>query len=286
VGHQNLSRLALRRLSALFALALLAAPAAQARPLETVRASGTLRVTVYTNYKPYSWVENGQTVGIDVDIGAALAKSMGAKATYFALRADDNINDDLRNGVWKGTIFGDAPGDVMLHVPYDKRIETENGKVALAAPYHQDALAMAIDPDKASAAMDFSLFKTEKVAVDVGTFADLILVSSHDHALVPNVVHFRGTEKAAGAFERGEVAAFYGEGGPVESFAAKGKRAYKIIYPESKVARGWQIGIAVKADSRDLADALAKEMAALQASGEMKRIFEKYGVAWRAPKAE
>ena len=286
MGHQNLSRLALRRLSGFAALALLATPAAEARPLETVRASGTLRVTVYTNYKPYSWVENGQNLGIDVDIGAALAKSIGAKPDFFALRPDDNINDDLRNGVWKGTIFGSAPGDVMLHVLYDKRIEEDNNKIALAAPYHRDGLAMAVDPSKAEAAMDFSLFKTEKVAVDVGTMADLILVSSHDHTLVPNVVHFRGTERAAAAFEKGEVAAFYGEGAAIESFAGKGKRAYKIIYPESKVARGWQIGIAVKADSKDLAGALAKEMASMQASGEMKKIFEKYGVAWREPKAE
>ena len=59
-------------------------------------------------------------MGIDVDIAEDLAKSVGAKLDLFNLRADDDINDDLRNGVWKGTVFGAAPGDVMMHVPYDK----------------------------------------------------------------------------------------------------------------------------------------------------------------------
>jgi ABC-type amino acid transport substrate-binding protein len=288
VGHQNLSRLALRRLSALGLIALAAAAGApaHARPLEAVRLTGTLRVTVYTNNKPFSWDDNGKPAGIDVEIGAALAKAIGVKPDFFSLRPDDNINDDLRNGVWKGTVFGATPGDVMLHVPYDKAIEAANDRIALAAPYHEDALAMAIDPAKAEAAMDFSLFETEKVAVDVGTLADMILVSARDHKLIANVVHFRGTERAAGAFERGEVSAFYGDGAAIEAFAGKGSRPFKIIYPDSKVARGWRIGIAVKADSRDLAEALAKEMASLQASGDMKRIFEKHGVVWREPKAD
>ena len=67
------------------------------------------------------------------------------------LRADDNINDDLRNGVWRGTLLGDRPGDVMLHVPNDTHVERANDRVKLSAPYQVEGFAMAVDPAKAEA---------------------------------------------------------------------------------------------------------------------------------------
>jgi len=132
VGDPHLSRLALRRrlirntlaltLALALALGLLAAPAV-ARPLYAVKQSGVLRVAVYQDYKPYSWRENDKPKGIDVEIAKLIAERLGVSLDLFELRADDDINDDLRNGVWRGSVLGAAPGDVMLHVPYDKRIE-------------------------------------------------------------------------------------------------------------------------------------------------------------------
>ena len=106
--------------------------------------------------------------GIDVDVGAALAKQLGLKVDYLELRADDDIGDDLRNGVWRGSLLGTQPGDVMLHVPYDKQIESANDKIKLVAPYDNEGLAMAVEPAKADSARDFALFETEKVAVEGG----------------------------------------------------------------------------------------------------------------------
>ena len=128
MGHPHLSRLSLRRrlmraLGLIFATSLAVSSIAAARPLEEVQKTGVLRVAVYQDYKPYSWRENNQLVGIDVEIAKLLANSLHARLDLFELRADDDLNDDLRNGVWKGSVVGAAPGDVMLHVPYDKRIE-------------------------------------------------------------------------------------------------------------------------------------------------------------------
>jgi len=290
VGDPNLSRFALRRrlialaAGALFGVAYVEA-VAFARPLDAIREAGTLRVTVYRNYKPYSWIENGRNLGIDVDIASALAKAIGVKADYFDLRADDNLDDDLRNGVWKGTVFGEAPGDVMMHVPYDKRVEEKNDRVFLAAPYHIDGLALAVDPARASEALDLSLFLREKVSVDVGSLSDFVLVSAFDQKVLPNVVHMRGAEKAAEAFERGEVAAFYGEASAVQAFAKSGKRPFAIVYPKTSVKQDWAIGVAVRSDSRDLASFIDAEMHRLEASGEVGRIFASYGVDWRKPEA-
>jgi ABC-type amino acid transport substrate-binding protein len=47
--------------------------------------------------------------------------------------------------------------------------------------------------------------------------------------------------------------------------------------------QGWVVGMAVRKDARDLAEALQKAAAELTASGEMARIFAKHGVQPVAP---
>ena len=260
--------------------------AATARTLAEVRSAGVLRVTVYRDYKPWSWEENGARKGIDVELGAALARAFGVKVDYLVLRADDNINDDLRNGVWRGSLLGEAPGDVMLHVPHDPRIEQDNDRIKLTAPYQVEGFAMAVLAGKGDKAKDFSLFESEKVAVDAGTLADIILLTARDHKLINQVVHVRGEIKAAEAFEKGDVVAFYGESGLVETLAHQSAKTVEIVYPEHKLAQTWQVGGAVQAKAVDLADAVDKEIADLQASGELTKIFASYGVKWRQPAQE
>jgi ABC-type amino acid transport substrate-binding protein len=267
----------------LFAALGCAPETAQARPLDAVKSAGVLRVTVYRDYSPWSWTDQGRLRGIDVDIGAALAKALSCKADYLVLRPDDNLNDDLRNGVWRGSILGEAPGDVMLHVPNDPRIEEANDRIKLTAAYQMEGYAMAVDPAKSRAAEDFSLFETEKVAVDLGTLADVILLSARDHKLIDNVVHFRGEDKAALAYDKGEVSAFYGEAALVEHLAHTVTRRVEIIHPSHKLAQTIAIGGAVKIDSVDLGEEIDRQMAALAASGELKKIFASYGVTWRQP---
>ena len=287
MGYSHLSRLPLRRRLSAAALSLALAcgfgALAQARPLDAVRQTGVLRVTVYQDYKPYSWSEGGQSRGIDVELAQALAKSLGVRLDIFELRADDDINDDLRNGVWRGTIVGTAPGDVMLHVPFDRRIEKANDRVALMGAYHVDGLAMAVDPAKAESALDLSLFHKEKVAVAHGTIADMAMMSAQDHALVNNVRHEATLEGAGAAFERGETPAFYGEASGVQALAKAGQRPFALIYPKMSLHVDWALGMAVKSDSRDLGVYLADALQKLQDSGDVKRIFAKYGVDWRKP---
>jgi ABC-type amino acid transport substrate-binding protein len=271
----------------LAALSGVSAPgAAECRTLQEVEQAGVLRVTVYRDYRPWSWEENGVRKGIDVDVGAALAKALGVKVDYLFLRADDNINDDLRNGVWRGSLLGEQPGDVMLHVPHDDRIEADNDKVKLTASYQVESLAMAAPPDKAEAAKDFSLFEHEKVAVDLGTLSDVILLSARDHKLVENVVHVRGEDKAAQAFDKGDVVAFYGESALVENLAHQATRPVVIVFPQHRLVQSWPVGGAVKADAVDLAEAVDKEIGRMSESGELQKIFASYGVTWRHPAQE
>ena len=292
MGHPHLSRLALRRrligLLGLGALALggFMSPAA-ARPLDEVKSTGFLRVAVYRSLPPFSSVdEKGQPQGIDIDLGQALAKSLGVSVSYFLIRDGDEIADDLRNGVWRGTVVGEQPGDVMMHVPYDKRLEETNDLVRLVAPYHVDRLALAVDPAKEAEAADFGAFEKAYVGVDVGTLADMVLVSTRDKALVNNVRHFRGSKRAFEAYEKGELSGVYGPSSEIEPLVKTSKRPASLLYPKAKLARDWTIGLAVRINARDLGYALGDEIDRLRDSGELARIFARHGVTLKTPVRE
>lgn len=284
MGYSHLSRLSLQRRLIAATLALLGlATGAHGRSLEAVKQSGVLRVAVYRFYKPFSWKENGQLKGIDVDIGAALAKKLGVKVDYMDLRADDQESDDLRNGVWKGTVTGEAPSDVMLHVPYDSHVEAKNHQIKLYAPYFKDGLAMAVNSGMAAKARDLSLFETQKVAVEIGSLGDLILLGARDHRLIGHVVHERGLDKAIKAYADGDVVAYYGEASAAEALKSAVKQPTELIHPSSPLARDWTIGAAVKSGSTGLGPAIAAAMLELQTSGRLQKIFAAYGVTWEAP---
>ena len=112
-----------------------------------------------------------------------------------------------------------------------------------------------------------------------------MLISIRDHALQPNIVHERNLEGAAADFERGDVAAFYGEASAAEAFARAGKRPFAIVYPKTGMVADWPVGIAVKSDSRDLGAYLESTMHGLRESGAVAKIFAKYNVDWRAPES-
>jgi ABC-type amino acid transport substrate-binding protein len=266
------------RAAAALVFALAIAPV-QASSLEAIKQSGQLRVTVRRDDKPWSWRENGEMKGIDVDIGAALARRLGVHVDYLDLRADADVNDDLGHGVW----LGPFPGDVMLHAPLDRRIEASNQAIKLVAPYHVEGLAMAVDPAKADSARDFALFETEKVAVDIGSLPDVILLSARDHKLIDRVVHFRDVAQAAEAYQRGQVAAFYGEATTVEHLAHMISRPSSVIHPLYVLPSEWTICAVVGADAPELGQAVEQGVVEMQRSGEMQRIFATYGVVWRPP---
>ena len=78
--------------------------------LDKLRLRGTLSVAVYNEMPPFH--VKGQ--GIDVDLAEQLAKALGLKLSLLPFNADENMNDDLRNMVWKGHYLGFGPADVML----------------------------------------------------------------------------------------------------------------------------------------------------------------------------
>lgn len=280
----NLRHIALSTLAAAACLAASLSHATAADTLE-VQQPGRLRVAVYADFPPYS----AKGKGVDIAIGRELAKRMGLTADVVEVAADEDMNDDLRNMVWKGHYLGTRPGDVMLHVPVDQRLAENNDKVRIFAPYHLESLAVARDPSrvppvKGSAATALEVFTREKIGVETASLADDFLLSVLNGRLRSNVVHYKTVGDAVAALKAGSISAVMASRAEIEG--ALGEPGHidvgPVSMPELRI-KGWSLGMAVKADSTALADALSQAMIDIQRDGTLARIFKEHGITHQTP---
>lgn len=259
-------------------------PAHAAAQIE-VQQAGTLRVAVYADFAPFS----ARGKGVDIALAQALAERLGLRAEIVEFPPDENMGDDLRNMVWRGHYLGRRPADVMLHVPVDAQFAAQNDKVAIFGPYHLETMAIARNPARVptvagSAANAFEVFTREKIGVELDTHASDFMLHVLNGRLRENVVHFRSVAEAAAAMERGEVSAVMAPRSQLEA-ALKDKTGFgldALNMPEMRV-KGWPLGMAVKAEHKELATALSDALAGLQRSGELARIFTAHGVTHKVP---
>ena len=270
-------------LKALAAMPLAAALPARADGLEAIRQRGRLRFAVYNDFPPYS-MAGGK--GIDADIARAIAARLGVAPEVVGFTADEDMNDDLRNMVWKGHYLGTQPADVMMHVPVDPYLAKANDKVRIFGAYHREALALARRPERVrqapsgSAAVALEVFTREKIGVETASLADSFLLGVLNGRLRDNVVHFKTVGEAAQALAAGQVAAVLATRAELEA-ALKGQRELPVepvSFPELKVD-SWPLGMAVKVEEQALADAIAAALAELKRDGSLAEIFRRHGIS-------
>lgn len=263
--------------------AALAAPAlglAQEKTaLEKVRARGSLSVGLYNEMPPFH--VGGQ--GIDVEIGRALAKALGVAFAPLAFNADENMNDDLRNLVWRGHYLGFGPADVLLHVPVDRPLMVANPRVEIFAPYWRERIVVARDVAKVPAMESLAAFAGQRIAVPGQTLAGWLLIGADGGAYREQLLtRWKDGTEAAAALQRGEVAAAAGMASELEHVLAGDRRFVIEPLPLPRMREGWAVGMAVKKEATDLAQALQAAMNQLAAAGALKGMFAQAGVGWRA----
>ena len=271
----------------LMAVGILAATLTHAATAEglATQQEGLLRVAVYKDFPPYA--DAGK--GVDVALGRELARRLGLDAEIVAYAADEDMNDDLRNMVWKGHYLGTRPADVMLHVPVDERLAERNEQVKIFGPYHLESLAIARDPARVgpvtgSAARALEVFTREKVGVETESLADGFLLSVLHGRLRENVVHFTTVADAVAAMQRGDVAAVMATQAEIEAALGKQTRfsVGPVDMPELRI-KGWPLGMAIKRDNTQLGEALTAAMIEIQRDGTLDRIFAEHGITRRTP---
>jgi len=270
-----------------------AAIAVGARPahadMAKIRQSGALKVALYKGLPPFSDNAGGQFTGIDVALANALSKQMGLSASLLPFDADDDgMSGDLRNMVWKGHYLGYGPADVMLHVPVDPNFVRQNDQVLIFAPYLREAYVLVYDSERVRKVSSFEDLADQVAGAEQGTGAASALLSGARGALRDKVKIYPEANEALHALFSGEIAAAMVTRAQYESvLKAQNQSATRYVATELQSpllpARGWAIGMAVKADQRELAQALESALNALRASGELQRIFAQYGVSMAAP---
>jgi ABC-type amino acid transport substrate-binding protein len=291
VGDQELPGDAAReavvnRFSRRVALAALAgiAPAAFAQQdapaLERIRARGRLVVGVYQDLPPFS--VGGE--GVDVDLARALSKALGLELSLLPFTAGENMDDDLRNMVWRGHYLGFGPADVLLHVPVDAPLMRNNPRVNIFAPYYRERLVMARDAKRVPKGEALADFAGQKIAVSGQSLAGWLMIGADGGGWREQLVTtWKDGAAAARALQAGEVGAAAGQTSEIESVLAGDARFVVEPLPVPRMRDGWVIGCAVKRESTDLAQAVQAAINTLATSGELGRIFAKAMLSWRAP---
>jgi cystine transport system substrate-binding protein len=243
--------------------------------MEKIRKSGILKVAVYTDFAPFS----KNNAGIDVDLAEALAKKMGLKLSLLPFPAGENLNDDLRNMVWKGHYLGYGPADLLLHVPVDRRLIAENDKVEIFAPYHRETVKL-IHSSKSIPNFDgLNALVDRKIGVEKVSISAMVLLGEQDGKFRDGVRIYSTPIEALEDLRAGALDAVLANQSEIES-VFKGDPAFPLspVSFQRLPAKGWVVGMAVKKDETELARILQSATNELVASGELANLFKKHGV--------
>jgi len=256
---------------------------AAAAPLAKVKQFGVLRVSAYLDNRPWSWMQDGRLVGIDVEIAEALAKGLGVRADLAGFTADESVDDDLRNTVWRGGLLGFVPADVMMHVPFDRAFAARNDQVAIVCPYYREGFALACDRDAADCEAAPVQFKGKRLAAELDSIPDFYFLGSFGGQLARDVVHYPSGFDAVTAVAERKADVVLASRAQIESVLGTGAAPH-VARRKGPIplltSPGWDIGMAVRENSRSLGDAIETLMAAMAASGELAAIFARQGVTY------
>lgn len=252
--------------------------------LDKIKAGGVLKVAVYKDFAPFSYGSANNWQGIEVALAEALAKEMGLKLSLLPFDAGENMNDDMRNMVWRGHYLGYGPAHVLLHVPVDPGFIRENKQSLIFAPYYRETVVFVYDVKKLENLTKAEDLQNVDIAVEKGTAAASALLGVKNGSLASRIRILDTPAQAMELLLSGKVAVVAATKAQIESglFAAKKSRD---DYPLATLMMngipnsGWAVGMAVKAEEKDLANALEAALASINTKGELKTIFERNGVS-------
>lgn len=242
--------------------------------------TGTLKVAVYKDFAPFS--DNGD--GIDIDLAAALARKLSLKLSLLPFPAGENLNDDLRNMVWKGHYLGYGPADVMLHVPVDRALMASNDKVEIFAPYHVEAVRLVRSARSIPEFNGLDALAGKRIGVEQVSLAGMVLLGEGNGRFRDQVKLFHSAAEALQQLKAGELDAVLATRSEIDT-ALRGDPAFPVeqVSFQRLPRAGWAIGMAVRKDNTEVARRLQAALNELTASGELKEIFARHGVQLAKP---
>ena len=265
-----------------------------ARSYDDIIESNEIVVAVYRDYTPFSYQENGEAKGIDVVIAKHIARKLGVKLRFRWVTADENVEGDLRNNLWKGHFLKRTVADLMLRVPYDKAYsllrddigELVHEQVHMFAPYHTESWKIAFNNQKIEDVSTMAVFQYHDIGVEVDSIPQFYLMSVFNGRMSKRAKQFNTVESAFTAMHEQKIDAVMGLRSQISYYQ------HQLSSPNYQLASNafpnigkqqWDIGMAVKSDYRQLGYAVADIVEAMIASGEIKKIFEDHYAIYQLP---
>ena len=219
--------------------------------------SGKVTVGINAEYPPFESVnDDGDIVGFDADLMAAIAKEAGFEFEFVNTRWD---------GIFVALASGEFDAVISAATITPERLET----VDFSDPYFAAGQMITVRADETEIADDADL-AGKRVGVQLGTTGDIWLTDSTD----AEVVRYDENTLAFQALANGDVDAVVADGPTaVDIVKANPEMNLKIL---DGVYTDEQYGIAVNRDRQDLLEAINKGLAAVKASGEYDKIYDKY----------
>jgi ABC-type amino acid transport substrate-binding protein len=276
---------------------------AQARYYDDVIASGYISIGVYRNFPPYSFEQNGEPAGVDVEVGKRIAQALNVRFQPHWITPDENLEDDLRNNVWKGHYLDKDEdsalavkklADVMMRVPYDREFafrrestgEMINEQVVMFGPYQRESWRIAFDSQKLESVSTVAVFQYHPIGVEVDSLPAFYMTSAFGGRMRSNARHFPNLDAAFNSMKGGEVAAVMGMRAEVDwqlhNAADKRFQVGENGFPMMGKQK-WDLGMAIKSTYRQLGYAVEEVVDRMVRSGEMEQIYQQYGLTYELP---
>jgi len=273
---------------------------AYCRSYDDIIDSNEIIIAVYSDFQPFSYKENDKEKGIDIDLAKAIAKKFGVKLRLRWVTADENVDDDLRNNLWKGHYLKRTVADLMLHVPYNREYsllrddigELVHQHVHMFSPYYTEYWKIVYNQKKIDSVNTIAVFQYHDIGVEVDSIPQFYLTSAFRGRMREHAKQFLSINYAIEAMTTGEVDAVMGLSSQISYFQSKipvndtmSEKQYVLAENAFPMMgqQQWDIGIAVKSDYRQLSYAVADIIDAMVTQGEIEKIFTKYHVLYKEP---
>ncbi len=277
-----------------FSCCLLLCATAFSRSYDDIIESDEIVIAVYSDFQPFSYIENEKEKGIDVDLAHAIAKKLGVKLRLRWMTADENVDDDLRNNLWKGHFLNRTVADLMLRVPYDKAYsllrddigELVHQHVHMFAPFHTESWKIVFNRKKLESVETMAVFQYHDIGVEVDSIPQFYLTSAFQGRMRNRAKQFPTIIEAINAMTKSKVDAVMGLSSQISHYQGE---LSQEDYPLATNAfpmigrQQWDIGMAVKADYRQLGYAVGDIVDSMVKTGEMHAIFAKYKATYKMP---
>jgi ABC-type amino acid transport substrate-binding protein len=265
-----------------------------ARSLDDIKNSGEIFIAVYEDFPPYSYVENGVAKGIDIDLGTKVAKSLNVKPIWNFTGFDETLSADLRNNIWRGNVVHKNKADVMFRIPYDYdylRItnkstgELETEMVSIKGPYQSEKWVIVTNKEIIPQVNTLGIFAYHTVGVEIDTLPDLHLSGFARGLIANNVKHYTKMSEIVADFKSGKLDAIAGLKSQIEFLLdyKNNKDKYYLTSDIPQMKSQWDLATATASTYKDLSYLIDGILDEAYKNGEIKKIFENYGVEYLPP---